>query len=186
MVQKAEPRDTKNGAWNTQQIWSIEIITIAGCYFVLFTLVVLQCGNQGLRIARSKGSNWLGVTCLKKEAEPFFDTPGFNVLLYMLDDGLGPREEDCMYMTIQLFESTNTKAVWMEVKKNNFILWQLWYKWQSLIGKGKVNAVPWSGPEGSRNLRFPDFTTRAQDGGKVSLVHRPTLPPGNAPGAHFC
>jgi len=72
---------------------------------------VLQCGNQGLRIARSKGSNWLGVTCLKKEAEPCFDTPGFNVLLYMLDDGLGPREEDCMYMTIQLFESTNTKAV---------------------------------------------------------------------------
>ena len=31
--------------------------------------------------------------------------------------------------------------------------------------KGK--AVPlqaWSGPEGSRKLRFPDFTTMAQDG----------------------
>jgi len=38
-------------------------------------------------------------------------------------------------------------------------------------------AVPlqaWSGPEGSRNLRFPDFMTKAQDGGKVvSLTHRP-------------
>jgi hypothetical protein len=36
-------------------------------------------------------------------------------------------------------------------------------------------AVPlqaWSGPEGSRKLRFPDFMTTAQDGGKVvSLGH---------------
>jgi hypothetical protein len=34
--------------------------------------------------------------------------------------------------------------------------------------KGK--AVPlqaWSGPEGSRKLRFPDFMTTAQGGGKV-------------------
>jgi len=45
--------------------------------------------------------------------------------------------------------------------------------------KGK--AVPlqtWSGPEGSRKLRFPDFMTTAQDGGKVvSLTHQPPLPP---------
>jgi len=41
--------------------------------------------------------------------------------------------------------------------------------------------------EGSRKLRFPDFMTTAQDGGKVvSLKHRPPLPPGNAPGTHFC
>jgi len=44
----------------------------------------------------------------------------------------------------------------------------------------------WSGPEGSRKLRFPDFMTTAQDGGKVvSLTHRPPLPPGNAPGTHL-
>jgi len=44
-----------------------------------------------------------------------------------------------------------------------------------------------SGPDGSRKLRFPDFTTTAPDGGKVvSLTHRPPLPPGNAPGTHFC
>jgi len=53
-----------------------------------------------------------------------------------------------------------------------------------------VKAVPlqaWSGPEGSRKLRFPDFMTSAQDGGKVvSLTHRPPLPPGNTPGTHFC
>ena len=42
-------------------------------------------------------------------------------------------------------------------------------------------------PEGSRKLRFPDFITTAQDGGKVvSLTHRPPLPPGNTPGTHFC
>jgi hypothetical protein len=55
--------------------------------------------------------------------------------------------------------------------------------------KGKGKAVPlqaWSGPEGSRKLRFPDYIT-AQDGGKVvSLTHRQPLPPGNAPGTHFC
>jgi len=38
-----------------------------------------------------------------------------------------------------------------------------------------VAAVPlqaWSAPEGSRKLRFPDFVTTAQEGGKVSLTHR--------------
>ena len=57
-------------------------------------------------------------------------------------------------------------------------------------GKGKGKAVPlqaWSGPEGSRKLRFPDFMTTAQGGRKVvSPTHRPPLPPGNAPGTHFC
>jgi len=54
-------------------------------------------------------------------------------------------------------------------------------------GKGKaVLLQAWSGPEGSRKLRFPDFITTAQDGGKVSLLHWPPLPPGNTPGAHFC
>ena len=53
--------------------------------------------------------------------------------------------------------------------------------------KGKDKAVPlqaWSGPVGSRKLRF---MTTAQDGGKVvSLTHRPPLSPGNTPGTHFC
>jgi len=44
----------------------------------------------------------------------------------------------------------------------------------------------WTGPEGSRKLRFPDFMTKAQDGGKViNLTHRPPLLPGNAPDSHF-
>jgi hypothetical protein len=41
--------------------------------------------------------------------------------------------------------------------------------------------------EGSKKLRFPDFMTTAQDGGKiVSPTQRPPLPPGNKPGTHFC
>ena len=52
-----------------------------------------------------------------------------------------------------------------------------------------IKAVPLQargGPEGSRKLRFPDFVTTAQNGGKVvSLTHRPPLPPGNTPGTHF-
>ena len=59
-------------------------------------------------------------------------------------------------------------------------------RWYSSKGK----AVPlqvWSGPEGSRKLRFPDFMTTAHDGGKVdSLTHRPPLPLENVPGTHFC
>ena len=61
------------------------------------------------------------------------------------------------------------------------ILWALKYK-----GKA-VQSQAWSGPEGSRKLRFPDFMTTAQDCGKfVSLTHWPLLPPGNTPGTHFC
>jgi hypothetical protein len=42
-------------------------------------------------------------------------------------------------------------------------------------------------PEDSRKIRFPDYVTMAQDGGKVvSLTHRPLLPSGNTPGTHFC
>ena len=54
----------------------------------------------------------------------------------------------------------------------------------------KDKAFPlqaWSGPEGSKKLKFPDFMTTAQDGGKVvSHTHRPSLLPGNIPGTHFC
>jgi len=45
------------------------------------------------------------------------------------------------------------------------------YKLHASVKKGK--AVPLqacSGPEGSRNLRFPDFVTTAQDGGRLSAL----------------
>jgi hypothetical protein len=48
-------------------------------------------------------------------------------------------------------------------------------KYYSKKEKGKsVPLQARSGPEGSRKLRFPDFVTAVQDGGKVvSLTHRP-------------
>ena len=57
---------------------------------------------------------------------------------------------------------------------------------QTIEGKA-VLLRAWSGPEGFRKLRFPDFMTMAQGGGKVvSLMHWLPLPPGNTPGTHFC
>jgi len=41
------------------------------------------------------------------------------------------------------------------------------------VGKGKGKAVPlhtWTDIEGSRKLRFPDFVTTAQDGGRLSAL----------------
>ena len=75
------------------------------------------------------------------------------------------------------------------------ILMKIMSKWfffkfyrMDILNKDK--AVPlqaWSGPEGSRKLKFPDFMTTAQDGGKVvSLTHLPPLPSVNTPGTHFC
>ena len=62
--------------------------------------------------------------------------------------------------------------------------------WLIFFSRSLSKAVPlqaWSDPEGCRKLRFPDYVTTAQDGGKVvSLTHRPPLPPGNIPGTHFC
>ena len=53
-----------------------------------------------------------------------------------------------------------------------------------------VKAVPlraWTGPEGSRKLRFPDFMTMAQDGGRLTALRTGRFyPPGNIPGTHFC
>jgi hypothetical protein len=52
---------------------------------------------------------------------------------------------------------------------------------QICLVQKNVKAVlleAWTGPEGSRKLRFPNFVTKAQDGGKVvSLTHRPPLTP---------
>jgi len=46
------------------------------------------------------------------------------------------------------------------------------------IGEGE--AVPlqaWTGPEGSRKLRLPDFVTTAQDGGRLSALATATFTP---------
>ena len=74
----------------------------------------------------------------------------------------------------------STLRLWLEFHRHLFFY--------SYLTMGK--AVPlqaWRCPEGSRKLRFPDFMTTAQDGGKVvSLTHRPLLLPESVPGTHFC
>ena len=71
-----------------------------------------------------------------------------------------------------------------ELQKKNSRIGHCTHTVESTYVKVKGKAVllqAWNGPEGSRNLRFP------QHGGKVvSPMHRPPLPPGNAPGTHFC
>ena len=47
-----------------------------------------------------------------------------------------------------------------------------------------LTGLEW--PRGFQEIKVPSMTT-AQDGSKVvSLTHRPSLPPRNAPGTHFC
>ena len=66
----------------------------------------------------------------------------------------------------------------------------LFWRKCSLHDCDKGKAVPLQarrGPEGSRKLRFPDFVTTAQDGGRLSALRTGRfLPPGNTPGTHFC
>jgi hypothetical protein len=46
--------------------------------------------------------------------------------------------------------------------------------------KGKDKAITlqaWTGPEGSKKLRLPDFVTTAQDGGRLSALRTGSLYP---------
>ena len=80
------------------------------------------------------------------------------------------------HISINEKRETPTQYVW----RYKFHIGSLSEVYNTDTVKGKGKAVPlqaWSGPEGSRKLRFPDFMTTAQDGGKVvSLTHRPPLP----------
>ena len=69
---------------------------------------------------------------------------------------------------------------WCALSEQNITLSYDMYRKQRKIIPLYSKSVPlqaWSDPEGSRKLRFPDFMTTAQDGGKgVSLTNRPPLP----------
>ena len=111
-----------------------------------------------------------------------FVTAIFELLLYSQSRGLVGYEWDAKELKTEI--QISLKYFYFLYKRLVFVILSLY------IYICKRKAVPlqaWSGSEGSRKLRFPDFTTTAQDSGKVvSLTHRPPLPPGNAPGTHFC
>jgi len=52
--------------------------------------------------------------------------------------------------------------------------------WKKYIQVKKGKAVPlqaWTGPEGSRKLRLPNFMKTAQDGGRLSALRTSRLYP---------
>jgi len=63
-----------------------------------------------------------------------------------------------------------------------------WVIFGDFLHKGKtVPLQAWSGPEGSRTLRFPDYLTTTQESYKfVNLRYEPLFTPGNTPGTLFC
>jgi len=86
-------------------------------------------------------------------------------------------------MNATLISVPNHSAACFDPNKDNH---HQFYAWKLHKGKA-VLLQAWNSSQGSRKLRFPDYMTTAQDGGKVvSLTHRPPLPPGNIPGTHFC
>jgi len=54
--------------------------------------------------------------------------------------------------------------------------WEIFGTRFYIKGKG-VPLQAWSGPQGSRKLRFPDFVTKAQDGGRLSALRTGRLYP---------
>jgi hypothetical protein len=57
-----------------------------------------------------------------------------------------------------------------------FHLLHRWKDFKFIKGKA-VPLQAWTGPEGSRKLRFPDFVTTAQDGGRLSVLRTGRLYP---------
>ena len=95
------------------------------------------------------------------------------------------------YITIRIHKQDNTRKKTINLGRVHVVprlgTYTLAFPLKVQV-KGKAVPLQALGcPEGSRILRFPDFVTTAQDGGKiVSLMHRPLLPVANATGIYFC
>ena len=72
---------------------------------------------------------------------------------------------------VSIFDSVISVIVRTKVHMNVCIV-----LWVTQIGKS-VPLQAWSGPEGSRKLRFPDFMTTAEDGGRLSALRTGSLYP---------
>ena len=61
------------------------------------------------------------------------------------------------------------------------------FYYKIIVNKIKQSHYRPEVPRGFQKLRFPDYVTMDQNGGKVvSLKHWPFLPPENTSGTHFC
>ena len=150
---------------------------------VLWKCKIVKCGDDTVINARLRvGWNWLGIS-----------VSGW--ILYYSYRTFRFRRCRVLYGAGSLMTGFCSVVLLEEVLSPELIPWRsvaiispicFFFSWSD-IRKGKsVPLQAWSGPEGSRKLRFPHFVTTAQDGGKVvSLMHRPPLPPGNAPGTHY-
>jgi hypothetical protein len=121
-----------------------------------FFIIWVECESQRLRTTISYPSIYLHV--LKKNSE-FQDS---SICVLWIQNALRTSH-------ITVYDRRESK-----------------YRRQISNSKAKGKAVllqAWSGPKGSRKLRFPYFMIIAQEGSKVvSLTHWPHLPPGNPPG----
>jgi hypothetical protein len=111
---------------------------------------------------------------------------------WAMHSGMGVAHHSCritfLYVCTELIHSCFQVNIPILVCFNTATWSTCWSNSDSVKGKGTAILLEaYSGTEGSRKLRFPDFMTSAQDGGKVvSPTHRLPLPPGNTPGTHFC
>jgi len=64
----------------------------------------------------------------------------------------------------------NVKEYYLEVQQVRYYSSKGCCKKQKIKGKS-VSLQTWTGPEGSKKLRFLDFMTTAQDGGRLSALH---------------
>ena len=102
------------------------------------------------------------------------------------------------YMRTELGDSVQGDGNFVQLPRNSlcshhrvsveYLCFHVFYRPNHLKGLSDISRITGpSCPEGSRKLRFPDYVTMTQCGGKVvSLTRRPLLPSGNTPGTHFC
>jgi len=78
---------------------------------------------------------------------------------------------------VQAYNNGATKASEYKLKQTMF-LQTVVQTYNHGTTKVKGKAVPlqaWTGPQGSRKLRFPDFVAMAQDGGRLSALRTDRL-----------